>query len=50
MFHFREFMKRKFLMKNKSPDRDIYSFETTATDTNLVRNIFGAVTEIILSV
>jgi len=43
------FIKRKFLRKNRFPDRDIYSFETTATDTNLVKNIFGAISEIILN-
>ena len=34
---------------NKNPNRDIYSFETTATDTQLVKNIFGAINEIILN-
>eukprot|EP00092_Neocalanus_flemingeri_P090086 GFUD01114076.1.p1 GENE.GFUD01114076.1~~GFUD01114076.1.p1 ORF type:complete len:170 (-),score=34.57 GFUD01114076.1:87-596(-) len=43
------FIKRKFLSKNKFPDRDIYNFETTATDTNLVKNIFAAISEIILN-
>jgi len=44
-----KFIKRRFLSKNKFPDRDIYNFETTATDTNLVKNIFGAISEIILN-
>jgi len=43
------FIKKKFLRKNRFPDRDIYSFETTATDTNLVKNIFRAISEIILN-
>eukprot|EP00092_Neocalanus_flemingeri_P037524 GFUD01040858.1.p1 GENE.GFUD01040858.1~~GFUD01040858.1.p1 ORF type:complete len:365 (-),score=98.47 GFUD01040858.1:158-1252(-) len=43
------FIKRRFLSKNKFPDRDIYNFETTATDTNLVKNIFAAISEIILN-
>jgi hypothetical protein len=46
---FRKFIKKKFLSKNQFPERDIYSFETTATDTNLVKNIFGAISEIILN-
>ena len=34
---------------NKNPARDIYSFETTATDTHLVKIIFGSISEIILN-
>lgn len=34
---------------NKNTERDIYSFETTATDTRLVKNIFGAISEIIIN-
>ena len=49
LYFFRSFIKKKFLRKNKFPDRDIYSFETTATDTDLVKNIFGAISEIILN-
>ena len=42
-------MKRKYLRMNKNTGRDIYSFETTATDTSLVKNIFRAISEIILN-
>ena len=45
----RKFLKRKYLRLNKNTNRDVYSFETTATDTSLVRNIFGAISEIILN-
>ena len=34
---------------NKNTGRDIYSFETTATDTRLVKNVFGAISEIIIN-
>ena len=37
------------MSKNKYKTRDIYSFETTATDTELVRNVFSAIQEIILN-
>jgi len=43
------FLKRKYLRMNKNSSRDIYSFETTATDTNLVKIIFGSISEIILN-
>jgi len=43
------FLKRKYLRMNKNLSRDIYSFETTATDTNLVKIIFGSISEIILN-
>jgi len=44
------FIKRRYLNKNKYQDqREIYHFETTATDTDLVRNVFGAIQDIILS-
>jgi len=43
------FLKDKYLRKNKNKKRQIYNFETTATDTNLVKNIFNAITEIILN-
>jgi hypothetical protein len=31
------------------PDRDIYDFETTATDTDLVKKVFGVIQDIILN-
>ena len=46
---YREYIKRQYLKKNKHPNRDIYDFATTATDTDLVKNIFGVIQDIILS-
>ena len=46
---FRAFIKQSYLSKNKFPSREIYDFETTATDTNLVKNIFAVIQDIILS-
>jgi len=43
------FIKQSYLSKNKFPSREIYDFETTATDTNLVKNIFAVIQDIILS-
>jgi len=43
------FLKDKYLRKNRNKNRQIYHFETTATDTSLVKNIFNAITEIILN-
>ena len=45
----RNFLKEKYMRKNRRKERDVYSFETTATDTTLVKNIFRAITEIILN-
>ena len=45
----RNFLKDKYLRKNRNKNRQIYNFETTATDTSLVKNIFNAITEIILN-
>ena len=45
----RNFLKDKYLKKNKNKNRQVYHFETTATDTSLVKNIFNAITEIILN-
>jgi len=42
------FLKTKFLGHDLSRDRGKYTFETTATDTNLVKNVFGTVQNIIL--
>ena len=38
----------KFMEQNSSKTRDIYPFFTTATDTDLVKNVFKAVQDIIL--
>jgi hypothetical protein len=38
----------KFIELNTSKKRDIYPFFTTATDTDLVKNVFGSVQDIIL--
>jgi hypothetical protein len=38
----------KFMEMNSSKSRDLYPFDTTATDTNLVQNVFKAVKDIIL--
>ena len=46
---FSEYIKRQYLKKNKNPNRDIYDFATTATDTDLVKNVFGVIQDIILS-
>ena len=48
-FNFSAYIKRQYLKKNKSPTRDLYDFATTATDTDLVKNIFGVIQDIILS-
>jgi len=44
-----EYIKRQYLKRNKQPNRDVYDFATTATDTDLVKNIFGVIQDIILS-
>jgi len=44
-----EYIKRQYLKRNKEPNRDVYDFATTATDTDLVKNIFGVIQDIILS-
>ena len=46
---YREYIKRQYLKKNKHRNRDMYDFATTATDTDLVKNIFGVIQDIILS-
>lgn len=45
----RIFIKSCYLSKNKFEDRDLYHFDTTATDTSLVKNVFGSIQEIILN-
>ena len=47
-FRCSDLIKTKFLGHDLSRDRGKYVFETTATDTNLVKNIFGTVQNIIL--
>ena len=54
--YYRKFIQHKFLStdrqnKNKNKDsKRVYPFETTATDTELVKNLFVAVTEIIMNI
>lgn len=44
------YIKLQFLKENdKYPKRDIYPYETTATDTDLVKNIFNTIKEIIMT-
>jgi len=43
-----DFIKNKFFARDLSRDRGKYMFETTATDTNLVKHVFGTVQNIIL--
>eukprot|EP00092_Neocalanus_flemingeri_P025831 GFUD01027997.1.p1 GENE.GFUD01027997.1~~GFUD01027997.1.p1 ORF type:complete len:365 (-),score=75.22 GFUD01027997.1:789-1883(-) len=43
-----DLIKMKFLGHDLSRDRGKYTFETTATDTNIVKNVFGTVQNIIL--
>jgi len=37
-----------FLSKNKNPKREIFPFETTATDTGLIKNIVSSIKDIIM--
>ena len=45
---FSEFIQKKFWTRDDTPKRKKYFFETTATDTGLVKNVFDAVKTIIL--
>ena len=49
---FSKFVKGKFLAHNvPRPDakiRELYPFETTATDTDLVKNVFNTINQVIL--
>lgn len=45
----KEFIKNKYLEADNNPKRDVYTFFTTATDTDLVKNVFNSVTDIILN-
>jgi len=42
------FIRYRFLNQNKNERREVYPYETTATDTSLVRNVFAAIKEIIM--
>lgn len=51
----RQFIKDQFIGHDKKKEKKgkqdrIYTFETTATDTNLVKNIFGTVKDIIMKI
>ena len=49
----RQFIKNRFTGHNKEKGKEeerIYTFETTATDTNLVKNIFVTVKDIIMKI
>ena len=48
-FYFSEFLRTKFLDHDNSPDRSKYHFKTTATDTNLVRNVIDSVQTIVIN-
>merc|ERR1711990_1266166 len=45
--HAVEFIEEKFTSQNQNRDRGIYCYHTTATDTDLVKNVMGAVQTII---
>ena len=42
------FFKKKFLAKNKNPDKSVFTHITCATDTGNVKFVFNAVVAIIL--
>jgi len=46
--HAVQFIEDRFTGHDKSKEKRIYTFETTATDTNLVKNIFVTVKDIII--
>jgi len=48
----RQFIEDRFTShdKKKEKEKRIYPFETTATDTNLVKNIFVTVKDIIIKI
>ena len=47
-FIFSEFIKAKFMQQNKQPNRDIFAYPTTATDTSLVKTVVDQIYEIII--
>ena len=48
-FNFSAFLRQKFLDHDNSLDRCCYDFSTTATDTNLVRNVIDSVQTIVIN-
>ena len=48
-FNFSAFLRQKFLDHDQSTDRTCYDFSTTATDTNLVRNVIDSVQTIVIN-
>lgn len=42
------FLEEQFRSKNKSPDKEVYSHVTCATDTNNIAHVFNAVKDIII--
>ena len=47
---FRTYIRFRFLSQDtNSEKREIYPYQTTATDTNLVKNLFSTIQEIILA-
>ena len=47
LFLSRNFIRDKFKATNLNKERNIYPYNTTATDTSLVKNVMGAVQTII---
>ena len=45
---FRAYIRFRFLNQNKNERREIYPYETTATDTDLVKKLFKTIQEIIM--
>jgi len=45
----KNFIAQQFLQHNTATDREVHHFDTTATDTNLVRNVFDSVKQIIMA-
>jgi len=39
---------QRFLSQNKNHDREIFPFDTTATDTTLIKNIVSSIKDIIM--
>ena len=48
LYYFRKFLKQKFLAHNRNKNRRIEVFETTATNTELVKHILVSVQGIII--
>lgn len=45
----KNFVIQKFMRHNKTKNRDVHPFTTTATDTDLVKKVFSTVKEIIIN-